>query len=216
MTRHLRSDLANLEKLLLRLGSQVEQAMKEVMAALVERNPDLARQVIQRDREIDIREVELEEECLKVLALHQPVATDLRFVAACIKIDNDLERIGDLVCNIAERSISLSDMAPVRLSQKLRQMMELGMDMLRDSLSAFVREDPSLARAVCKRDDTVDELNREVIRELLSEMYGDPTFIAQAVELISVSKALERVADHTTNIAEDVVYLVEGQIIRHK
>ena len=208
MTTHLRKDLANVEKLLLVLSGQVEEAMREAMTALVERDREQAQRVIEQDQEIDRREVELEEECLKILALHQPVATDLRFVAACIKIDNDLERIGDLACNIAERAISLSD--------QLHEMMELGALMLRDSLSAFVEADPELARAVCKRDDQVDDLNRKVIRDLLQAMHRDPSTISQALELISVSKALERIADHTTNICEDVVYLVEGQIIRHQ
>lgn len=216
MTSHLRKDLANAEKLLLVIAGQVEKSMRDSMTTLVERDPELARSVIAQDEEIDRLEVELEEECLKILALHQPVATDLRFVAACIKIDNDLERIGDLVCNIAKRSISLSGMAPVTLSHKLREMMEIGAEMLRDSLSAFVEEDAALARRVCERDDEIDSRNRDVIRDLLAEMHEDPTSIAQAVELISVSKALERIADHATNIAEDVVYLVEGNIIRHQ
>ena len=216
MTTHLRKDLANVEKLLLVLSGQVEEAMREAMTALVERDREQAQRVIEQDQEIDRREVELEEECLKILALHQPVATDLRFVAACIKIDNDLERIGDLACNIAERAISLSDRSPMTLSDQLHEMMELGALMLRDSLSAFVEADPELARAVCKRDDQVDDLNRKVIRDLLQAMHRDPSTISQALELISVSKALERIADHTTNICEDVVYLVEGQIIRHQ
>jgi phosphate transport system protein len=216
MVIHLRKDMEALERKLLYLAAQVEEAVRRSMTALLERRPDLAKAVIDGDDEIDRREVEIEEDCLKVLALHQPVATDLRFVASCLKINNDLERVGDLCCNIAERALSLSAMRLLPISTRFRTMMEDAADMLRDSLDAFVRSDAAVAREICRRDDRVDRANREIIEGLLTTMHEDPTAVDQAMELISVSKNLERIADHATNIAEDVVYMVEGDIIRHK
>jgi len=216
MVIHLRKDMEDLERQLLYLAAQVEEAVRRSMTALLERRPDLARAVIDGDAEIDRREVEIEEDCLKVLALHQPVATDLRFVASCLKINNDLERVGDLCCNIAERALSLSAMRLLPISNRLRTMMEDSADMLRDSLDAFVRSDADTAREICHRDERVDRANREIIEGLLVTMHEEPSTVDQAMELISVSKNLERIADHATNIAEDVVYMVEGDIIRHK
>jgi phosphate transport system protein len=216
MVTHLRKDMESLERQLLYLAAQVEEAVRRSMTALLERRPEMARQVVDGDTEIDRREVEIEEDCLKVLALHQPVATDLRFVASCLKINNDLERVGDLCCNIAERALSLSAMRLLPPSGRLQAMMEDAADMLRDSLDAFVRSDASAAREICERDERVDRANREIIEGLLVMMHEDPSAIDQAMELVSVSKNLERIADHATNIAEDVVYMVEGDIIRHR
>ncbi|MEM7309344.1 MAG: phosphate signaling complex protein PhoU [Planctomycetota bacterium] len=216
MTTHLRKDLESLERNLLYLAAQVEQAVRRSLEALLSRRGDLAKAVIEGDREIDRREVELEEECLKILALHQPVATDLRFVTACLKINNDLERVGDLACNIAERARSLNSMRLLPISSRLKDMMELTADMLRDALDAFVRSDADAAREICDRDDLVDRLNREMIEKLLVVMHEETDQVDQAMELISVSKNLERIADHATNIGEDVVYMVEGAIIRHR
>ena len=216
MVSHLRRDMDALERQLLFLAAQVEEAVRHSMTALLERRPELARRVIDGDADIDRREVELEEDCLKALALHQPVATDLRFVAACLKINNDLERVGDLCSNIAERALSLSTMRLLPISRRLRAMMEDAADMLRDSLDAFVRADVDAARDVCERDERVDRANREIIEGLLVVMHEDVANVDQAMELISVSKNLERIADHATNIAEDVVYMVEGDIIRHR
>lgn len=177
---------------------------------------DLGELVIDGDQEIDRREVELEDDCLKVLALHQPVATDLRFVAAVLKINNDLERIGDLAVNIAERSISLMSTTPSPVPSQFRTMMERVASMLRRSIRAFVSGDPELAREILEEDDEVDRLNRDAIKDILARMHESPGEIEALVQLFSVSKGLERIGDHATNIAEDVVYMVEGDIIRHQ
>ena len=212
----IRRDLEGLERSLLVLAAQVEEAVRRSITALLESRTDLAEGVIRGDAEIDRREVELEEECLKVLALHQPVASDLRFVTACLKIDNDLERIGDLAANIAKRVLSLAAMPPIPVPRLTAEMVEESTRMLRDSIEAFIQGDAALARKICNRDERVDRANRRVIGELLELMHEDPSKIDQAVELVSASKSLERIADHATNIAEDVIYLVEGDIIRHQ
>ena len=212
----IRRDLQGLERRLLVLAAQVEEAVRRSISALLERRVELAQGVIDGDAEIDRGEVELEEECLKILALHQPVASDLRFVTACLKIDNDLERIGDLAANIAKRVVSLSSQPAVPVPGLVKEMVEDCARMLRDAIDAFIKGDATLARSVCDRDDRVDRANRKVIGELLELMHEDDSKIDQAVELVSASKSLERIADHATNIAEDVIYLVEGDIIRHQ
>ena len=216
MTKHLQRDLEGLERRLLFLAGEVEEAVRRSIRALLDRRIELAERVIDGDDEIDRREVELEEECLKVLALHNPVASDLRFIVACLKIENDLERIADLASNIAERSVSFSAKTELAVPQRIREMVETCARMLRQSIDSFVRGDAALARRICDEDAQVDRANRLIIQELLEAMHRDPACIDQGVELISVSKALERIGDHATNIAEDVVYLVEGDIIRHR
>lgn len=214
MPTHLRKDLDELEKRLLRLGGRVEDAVRKSIAAVLERRAALAEQVIAGDLAIDQEEVEIEEDCLKVLALHQPVATDLRFTAACLKINNDLERIGDLAVNIAKRATSLAGHS-FAAPPSLRPMMEDTVGMLREALDSFVRGDVELARQVLAEDDAVDRFNREIIEELIGRMERDPGIVDPALRILSVSKHLERMADHATNIAEDVIYMVEGSIIRH-
>jgi phosphate transport system protein len=218
MSKHLKRDLERLEKLLLVLAGQVEEAVRRSIAALLDRRVEVAEKVIEGDAEIDRREVELEEECLKALALHQPVATDLRFVAACLKIDNDLERIGDLAVNIAERVVSLyaGDRLSIAVPARFREIMEASTRMLRESIDAFVRGDAQAARSVCDQDDEVDRVHREIIEELLAEMHRDSASIDRAVELVSISRSLERIADHATNIAEDVIYMVSGDVVKHQ
>ena len=215
MSKHLKRDLEGLEHRLVVLAGQVEEAVRRSVAALFERRPSLAERVIRDDTEIDRREVELEEECLKVLALHQPVATDLRFVACCLKINNDLERIGDLASNIAERAIALIQ-SRVPVPGVFQDMVDQVARMLHASLDAFIRGDADGARAICVEDDQVDESNRMIISKLLAEMHEHPDSIDPMVQLVSVSKNLERIADHATNIAEDVIYLVEGDVVRHR
>ena len=214
MVTHLTRDLEGLEKSLLYLAAQVEEAVELSIESLIKGRSDLARAVIDGDGEIDRKEVEIEEECLKILALHQPVAQDLRQVAACLKIDNDLERIGDLAVNIAERALSASQ--GVVLPDPFREMVDCATHMLRSAIDAFVRADTGAARSVMEQDDVVDRNNRIVIERLLVRMHENPDKIDRALELISVSKNVERIADHATNIAEDVIYLVEGDIVRHK
>ena len=216
MSQHLRRDLEALEKRLLFVAGQAEEAVRRSITALPEQRMDLAERVIEGDREFDRREVELEEECLKALALHHPVASDLRFIAACLKINNDLERVADLAVNIAERAVSLAARESIPAPARFREMMETTTRMLRDAIDAFVRGEAAAARLICERDDEVDGANRLIIGQMLDTMHQDPSTIDQAMQIISVSKNLERIADHATNIAEDVVYLVEGAIIRHR
>lgn len=215
MTKHLKTDLERIERRLLTLGARVEDAVRKSIAALETRRADLALEVIGGDPEVDREEVELEEECLKVLALHQPVANDLRFVAVILKINNDLERIGDLAVNISERSASLDRALPFPVPSSLQPMMEATAGMLRQSLDAFVKADVALARQVLATDDQVDDINRSIIGEMVERMKADSNQVDDALLILSASKNLERIADHATNIAEDVVYMVEGEIIRH-
>jgi len=215
MTKHLTRDLEGLEKRLLFLAGEVEEAVRCSIRALLERRVELAKRVIDGDDAIDQHEVELEEECLKILALHCPVASDLRFIVSCLKIENDLERIADLAANIAERSVSFSAKSEMAVPSRIREMVESCARMLRQSIDAFVRGDAQLARRICAEDAQVDQANRLIIQSLIEAMHADSACIDQAVELISVSKNLERIGDHATNIAEDVVYMVEGDIIRH-
>lgn len=215
MTKHLENDLDRLQRRLLMLGARVEDAVRKSIAALETRRADLALEVMSGDPEIDREEVELEEECLKVLALHQPVANDLRFIAAILKINNDLERIGDLAVNISERSASMDRALPFPVPDQLHPMTEAAATMLRESLDAFVGADADLARKVLAADDRVDSFNREIIASMVERMKSESSQVDDAILVLSASKNLERIADHATNIAEDVVYMVEGEIIRH-
>jgi phosphate transport system protein len=216
MSMHLQRDLEKLKKDILTMGAMVEDAVRKSISSLHERRGDLAREIIQGDTRIDRFEVDIEEQCLKILALHQPVAEDLRFIAAVIKMNNDLERMADLAVNIAERASVLASEPPVRIPEGLRTMTAAAMAMVRDSLDAFVNRDAARAREICTRDDQVDQYNRDIIAELQRMMEADPTTIRRHTHLFSAVRHLERIADHATNIAEDVVYLVEGEIIRHK
>ncbi|MBL4771202.1 MAG: phosphate signaling complex protein PhoU [Planctomycetes bacterium] len=216
MTKHLQIDLQNLERNLLALGARVEDAVRRSIIALSTQRADLAREVIAGDTEIDNAEVALEEECLKVLALHQPVAGDLRFVAACLKITNDLERIGDLAVSISKRALAIESADTAIAPPDLAKMTEATTAMLRATLEAFIAEDGQAARQVIQDDDLVDKLHRENLRGLMSRMESDSSSINGAMLYISVSRHLERIADHATNIAEDVIYLTEGIIVRHQ
>ncbi|MFQ5744117.1 MAG: phosphate signaling complex protein PhoU [Acidobacteriota bacterium] len=204
-----------MKKNILSFGAIVEQAIQKSIAALRERRSELASEVIEGDRLIDAREVEIEEACLKLLALHQPVADDLRFVAAVLKTNNELERIADYAVNLAERAAFLAPLPPLPVPVQLDEMTEATLGMLRESLDAFVRRDPAAARKVCVTDDEVDRLNVDLIAKLRRMMEADPQTIERALHLFSASRYLERIADLATNIAEDVVYMVNGEIIRH-
>jgi phosphate transport system protein len=183
---------------------------------LQEREVEVAQQVIEEDNQIDQEENHVEEECLKILALHQPVAVDLRRITAALKINTDLERMADLAEDIAERALHLSQLPPVPIPSKLQRMTDLTTSMVRQSLDAFVNLDARLARRVCRLDDEVDRYNNEIIRELIELMRGSPAMVEPGLSLFSATRHLERIADHATNIAEDVVYLVEGEIVRHR
>jgi phosphate transport system protein len=216
MAMHLHRDLDNLQRDLLRLAASVEDAIHKSIRALQERDAALARQVIEGDSEIDQEENHVEEECLKILALHQPVAVDLRRIAAALKINTDLERMGELAEDIAERALLLAHLPPIPVPGKLQQMTDLTTSMVRHSLDAFVNLDTEMARRVCRFDDEVDRYNSEIISELIELMKESPVTVEPGLSLFSATRHLERIADHATNIAEDVVYLVSGEIIRHR
>ena len=215
MAIHLHRDLENLQRELLALATSVEEAIQKAVAALTRRDAELAQQVIAGDAEIDQEENLVEEECLKMLALHQPVAVDLRRIAAALKINTDLERMADLAEDIAERVIHLAELPAVPIPAKLQRMTDLTTAMVRQSLDAFVNLDPRQARVVCRLDDAVDRYNAAIIEELIRVMQRSPEMVEPGLSLFSATRHLERIADHATNIAEDVVYLVEGTIIRH-
>ncbi len=216
MALHFQRELDRLRKRLLEIGSMVEEAVDRSIRALLDRDQALARETITGDTRIDRAEVEVEEDCLKLLALYQPVAGDLRLVASVLKINNDLERMGDLAVNIAERVEVLAGLDMVAgVSEDLELLARKSRDALRRSLDSFTRQDTALAREICSRDDEVDDLNRKIIERLKDVMRNDREHVDAALQLFSISRHLERIADHATNIAEDVVYLVEGQIVRH-
>jgi len=216
VTIHLFREIQRLTKSLLALGGEVESLLEKAGLALLERRKDLAAQVLEGDERVDSAEVEIEEECLKVLALHQPVASDLRFLIAVLKVDNDLERVGDLCSNLAERALSLDAPPPLEAEENLRELVGLVREMIRLALESLVRRDTGLARKVLEMDDRADLLNKEIIRRLRDKMRRDPSLLDQALDLVSSSKYLERIGDMATNIAEDVVFLVEGVLIRHE
>jgi phosphate transport system protein len=216
MGKHLQRDLEHLKKELLSVGSMVESALDNSIEALVNRRSKLAEEVIKGDDQVDQKENQIEEECLKVLALHQPVAADLRFIISVLKVNNDLERIGDLAANIAERAIYLASHEPLRVALNFQRMVEGAQEMVRKSLTALVKLDTKLARMVLTMDDEIDVLNREMYTTLQNIMRQDPESVDRAVQTLSVSRYLERIADLSTNIAEDVVFMVEGESIRHQ
>lgn len=215
MSIHLNRDLENVQRRVLSLASAVEQIVEKSIRALFERDATLARTLMESDTPIDMEENVIEEECLKILALHQPVAVDLRCVAAIVKINNDLERMADLAVNIAERALALAQGPEVPVPATFRQMTDLTNTMVRDSLDAFLKLDVALAKRVCRLDDEVDRYNREIIDHVSEFMKQSPSNVDPGLHMFSAARQLERIADHATNIAEDVVYLVEGKIIRH-
>lgn len=216
MSKHLERDLDNLQRDLLVLASSVEEAIHRAVRALHERDAALAREVIAGDSQIDEEENRVEEECLKILALHQPVAVDLRRIAAAMKINTDLERMADLAEDVAERAEHLAELPDIPIPGRLQRMTDVTISMVRESLDAFVNLDTRQARRVIRLDDQVDRDNVEIIDELLEIMRQSPELVEPGLSLFSATRHLERIADHATNIAEDVVYLVEGEIVRHR
>ncbi|HEX9732939.1 MAG TPA: phosphate signaling complex protein PhoU [Thermoanaerobaculia bacterium] len=217
MAIHLLRDLENLKKEILLLGAMVEEATHKAILTVVDHRAELADEVIAGDREVDDNEVRVEEECLKVLALHQPVAFDLRFVLAVLKVNNDLERVGDLARNIAERGRDLAGHAEaVAVPAEIRTMAERVRRMLRESLNAVVQSDTALARRVLAEDETVDRLHKEIFTLVKQRLRESPGQVDGLIELLSTSRYLERIADLATNIAEDVVFMVSGEVIRHQ
>jgi phosphate transport system protein len=216
MTHSLDEELAQLGQGILHMGGLVEQAVGAASAALTQRRADLARTVVDADDAIDRTELEVDEECLRLLALHHPVAGDLRFITAVMKINNDLERIGDLGANLAERATHLAARDPLDAPVDFERMTALVRGMLHDSLDALVRRDAALARDVIRRDVEVNALHRGHFRSLIERMQEDPGAVDRAMDLVSASRQLERIADQTKNIAEDVVFLVEAKVLRHQ
>ena len=215
MSKHLQRDLEDLQRDLLALAGSVEEAIHNAIRALQDREAGLAQEVIHGDTQIDQKENHIEEECLKILALHQPVAVDLRRTAAALKINTDLERMADLAEDIAERALHLARLPVIPIPAKLQRMTDLTTTMVKQSLDAFVYLDPHMARRVCRLDEEVDRYNNEIIQEMIDFMRDNPDMVEQGLSLFSATRHLERIGDHATNIAEDVVYLVEGTIIRH-
>jgi phosphate transport system protein len=216
MTKHIERQIETLKERILRLGTLVEEAISKSITALINRDTALAQRVIANDSAIDAMEVEVEEECLKILALYQPVAADLRFVVAVLKINNDLERMGDLARNIAKRVTQLEGGDPYDLPPEIRTMATQAQEMVRQCLDAVVKRDPTLARQVREEDDIVDEARQRIQRRVLQGIKDHPENVENLLRINSVAKHIERIADMATNIAEDVVYMVEGDIVRHR
>ena len=208
-------DLENIKEQILKMGSFVEDAIRKSIKALVERDKDLAIAVIDGDAIVNNFDVEIEELCIRFLALWQPTGSNLRFVTTAIKIITDIERIGDMAVDTCERAVEMLDEPPLKPYIDIPRMAEAAQKMLKDSLDAFVAKDADLAMRVCESDDFVDNLNQQIFNELLLYMLKDPKNIARAVRLTYIAKYLERIADHATNIAEMVVYMVKGKVIRH-
>jgi len=208
-------ELRELKESMLFEGELVQRAVQNAVTALLTRNSDLARKVIEDDEVINTKEVEIDEFCLKLLALRQPAAKDLRFIATAIKINYDLERMGDMAVNICERVLELNLEPQLKPYIDVPQMAEIAQTMVKESLDAFVKEDPQLAWKVTQDDAKVDQLNEQIFRELLTYMSEDLKTISRATRLLFISKYLERLSDHAVNIAELVIFLVQGKIIRH-
>jgi phosphate transport system protein len=208
-------DLKKLREDILYMGGLVEDQIQKAVKSLVDRDSDLAQVIIERDHEVNRLDVEIDELCIRLLALHQPAAKDLRFITTGLKITTDLERIGDMAVNICERALELNQEPQLKPYIDVPRMAKISQRMIRESLDAFVREDTDLALTVCKADYEVDELNSQIFRETSSFMIEDPHTVSRAMKISSVSKYLERIADHATNIAEMVIYMVKGKSIRH-
>lgn len=215
MERHLDVELNDLKKKLLLMGGSVESQLQDVLQALTERNSDLAARVVVNDLYINTLDVEVDETCLRLLALHHPTAGDLRFITTAMKISTELERMSDLAENIAERAIELNEEPQLKPYIDIPRMAEWTSQMVKECLDAFVNRDSELARKVCRDDAFVNDLTEQLFRELVSFMLEDSRTITRAARLTFIGKYYERIADHATNIAELVVYMVEGKIIRH-
>lgn len=215
MDRPFDEELRELRKKLLHMAAQVEESIVLSVRSLKERKEELTREVLRNEDLINQFDLAIDEIGLRLLALRQPMAADLRFISSAMKIASDLERIGDLAVNIAERTLELIKSPLLKPLIDIPEMARLAQAMVKDALHAFVDKDESLARSVCERDDEVDNLNDQVFRELLTYMMGDRETIPRAMGLLLVSRHLERMADHATNIAEDVIYMVSGKIIKH-
>ena len=215
MSRILENEIQQLERTLLLLSVKAEENLHDAIKSVLERDLEVAETVIENDAEIDRMEVELEEECLKVLALHQPVAVDLRFIVAILKINNDLERVGDLATSIAKRATTLVENGEIVPPFEVSDMAGRAWSMIRKSLDALVKMDTDMAREIGLEDLDLDKQHRENTRTIEAAVKTDPTHISAYMAYLWISRALERIGDHATNIGEDVVYLLKGEIVRH-
>src|SRR5512140_3457946 len=216
MKKHYSGQLAELREQILRMGGLVEQMTRRVIQALVERDIGILPEVRAMESQVNQLHIEIDEACIELIALRQPAAVDLRFIAAAMKINTDMERIGDQAINIVERAEVLLTVPPLKPLIDIPRMADIAQEMLKASLDAFVNGDDELAYRTILRDDTVDQLKDQVFRELLTFMMADPATIPRAMDLILVSRHLERIADHATNICEDVIFMVKGKDVRHQ
>jgi len=215
MSYHLQKEIAALKEKIIYMGTEVEDRVYRATLSLINRNDKMAEAVLAGDQEIDLLEVTIEEDCLKLLALHQPVANDLRFIISVLKINNDLERVGDLAVGIAERSLYLIDQPAITIPFDMSAMMNTVESMLTRSIEALVNQDVQKAYRVRAEDDRVDAMNREMYALVTTEIPKHPEHINILLQNLSISRHLERIADHASNIAEDVIYMVNAEIVRH-
>ena len=208
-------ELSKLREEILYMGGMIEDQIQKSIKSLVERDSKLAELIIERDHEVNRLDVDIDDICVRLLALHQPAGRDLRFITTGLKITTDLERIGDMAVNICERALELNQEPQLKPYIDIPRMARVAQRMIRESLDAFVREDTELALKVCKDDEEVDQLNSQIFREVVTFMIDDPHTINRAIKISSISKYLERIADHATNIAEMVIFMVKGKSIRH-
>ena len=216
MKKHYREELGNLRETVLRMGGLIEQMTHRAIQALVERKIDMLAEVTAMEAQVNQLHIDIDEICLEMIALRQPTAADLRFITAAMKINTDMERIGDQAINITERAEHLLTVPPVKPLIDIPRMADTAKEMLRDALDAFVNGNDELAYETIRKDDLVDQLKDQVFRELLTYMMSDPATIPRALDLILVSRHVERIADHATNICEDVIFMVKGKDIRHQ
>jgi phosphate transport system protein len=216
MKKHYREELGVLKETVLRMGGLVEQMTHRAIQALVERKIDMLAEVTAMEAQVNQLHIDIDEICLEMIALRQPTAADLRFITAAMKINTDMERIGDQAINITERAEHLLTVPPVKPLIDIPRMADTAKEMLRDALDAFVNGNDELAYETIKKDDLVDQLKDQVFRELLTYMMADPSTIPRALDLILVSRHVERIADHATNICEDVIFMVKGKDVRHQ
>lgn len=216
MAKHLEKELDRLKKLICALGARIDEAVGNAVRSFQENDATLARSVIDGDEAIDRLEVEIEEECLKALALYQPVAIDLRFIVAVMKMNNDLERIGDIAADIAKNGMAANRAAKPRVPLDLHQMAWLVKSGVRKSLDALINLDAYLAREIIRGDDEINAMKTEMKTEILTALERDPEHAEALITLLAISNRLERIGDHATNIAEDVIYMVEAEIVRHR
>jgi phosphate transport system protein len=216
MKKHYSEQLAGLREQVLRMGGLVEQMTRRVIQALVERDVGILPEIRSMETQVNLLHIEIDEACIELIALRQPAAVDLRFIAAAMKINTDMERIGDQAINIVERAEVLLTVPPLKPLIDIPRMADIAQEMLKASLDAFMNGDDALALETIHRDDEVDQLKDQVFRELLTYMMSDPSTIPRAMELILVSRHLERIGDHATNICEDVIFMVKGKDVRHQ